>query len=297
MSELILDKYISYIKNEKELTSNTLEAYMTDLKQFKDYLTENNIDKLKDVNKTIIIKYLMYLQKSGKATSTIARRLASIRCFYQYLLNHSLIKEDPTHNLRSPRCERKLPDILTKNEVDILLSQPSEDNFKGVRDKAMLELLYATGIRVSELIALNMDNLNTKLGYLCLEEGNQISRIVPISNIALKHLTNYIDNYRKKVLKAEQKNILFLNYSGNRLTRQGFWKIVRKYSKKANINKKITPHTLRHSFAVHLLQTGADVRMVQEILGHSNISTTQIYSLTDDTKKLKDIYKKLHPRK
>jgi integrase/recombinase XerD len=296
MSDLIMNDYIDYIRNEKGLTSNTLEAYIRDIMQFKDYLIKNNIKDLKTINKTVVITYLMFLQKDGKAASTISRNLASIRCFYQYLLNNNLIKEDPTYNLRSPKSERKLPSILTKEEVDILLSQPSKDNFKGIRDKAMLELLYATGIRVSEIIALNMDNLDLKSGYLYLNDSGLNDRVVPIGSIALKHLTNYIINYRNKVLKGKKEVALFLNYNGNRLTRQGFWKIIKGYTAKSNINKKITPHTLRHSFAVHLLQNGADIKTVQEMLGHSDISTTQMYSFATNNKELKDVYKKLHPR-
>ena len=296
MSELIMNDYIDYIRNEKGLTPNTLEAYIRDMMQFKDYLVKNNIKDLTTVNKTVIITYLMYLQKDGKATSTISRNLASIRCFYQYLLNNNIINEDPTHNLHSPKCERKLPSILTKEEVDVLLSQPSKDNFKEVRDKAMLELLYATGIRVSEIIALNMDNLDLELGYLCLDDSGLSDRIVPIGSIALKHLINYIENYRNEVLKDDIEVALFLNYNGNRLTRQGFWKIIKGYTIKSNIDKKITPHTLRHSFAVHLLQNGADIKTVQEMLGHSDISTTQIYSFATDNKELRDVYEKSHPR-
>jgi integrase/recombinase XerD len=296
MSEIIMKKYMDYIRNEKELTPNTLEAYVRDIMQFNEYLINNNIKDPIIVNKTIIITYLMQLQKDGKATSTISRNLASIRCFYQYLLNNNLIKEDPTHNLRSPKCEKKLPSILTKEEVDILLSQPCKDNFKEIRDKAMLELLYATGIRVSEIIALNMDNLNLKLGYLYLDKSFANERVVPIGSVALKCLNNYIDNYRCEVLKGEEQEALFLNYNGNRLTRQGFWKIIKGYTIKSKIDKKITPHTLRHSFAVHLLQNGADIKTVQEMLGHSDISTTQMYCFATDKKKLKDVYEKSHPR-
>lgn len=296
MSKSILNRYIDYIKNEKGLTSNTLEAYIRDITQFKDYLTKNGINDATRVNKTVVITYLMYLQKDGKATSTISRNLASIRCFYQYLLNNNLIKEDPTYNLRSPKPERKIPNILTKDEVDILLSQPRGNTFKEVRDKAMLELLYATGIRVSEIIALNVDNLNLELGYLSLEEDSQNSRIIPVGSVALKHINKYVHRYRDEVLKDEKQRALFLNYNGNRLTRQGFWKIIKEYTKKSNINKKITPHTLRHSFAVHLLQNGADIKTVQEMLGHSDISTTQIYSFAINNKELKDVYQKTHPR-
>ncbi|NLW22454.1 MAG: site-specific tyrosine recombinase XerD [Tissierellia bacterium] len=296
MSNIIFDDYKEYLKNDKELSNNSLEAYIRDIIQFKSYLADNGIENFILVNKTTIITYLMYLQKNGKATSTISRNLASLRCFYQFLLNNNLIKEDPTHNLRSPKFKRKLPSILTKEEVDKLLSMPAGDNFKGVRDKAMLELLYATGIRVSEMIALNMDNLDLELGYLFLTQFNENERIIPIGKVAQKHLINYLENYRASVLKDREEKALFLNYNGNRLTRQGFWKIIKEYTRKSNINKKITPHTLRHSFAVHLLQNGADIKTVQEILGHSDISTTQAYSFAISGKDLKDVYEKSHPR-
>ena len=290
MSQMILDKYIDYIKTEKGLSDNTQEAYIRDLMNFKDYLDENCIKSIGDVNKTTIITYLMYLKKNGKAPTTIARCLASVRCFYQYLLNNGMIKEDPTSNLHSPKYERKLPEILTEEEVERLLSQPSTDNFKGARDKAMLELLYATGIRVSELIALNVDNLKLEIGYLYLEKTSQYGRIVPIGNTALRYLTHYLENYRIKYLNNINEKALFINFNGNRLTRQGFWKIIKLYSKKANILKKITPQTLRHSFAVHSLKNGADVKSVQEILGHSDVSTTQVYNLLMNRDSLQDVF-------
>ncbi len=265
MSELIMDEYIDYLENEKELTSNTLEAYKRDIVQFKNYLVKNKIDGLISVNKTVIITYLMTLQKEGKATSTISRNLASIRCFYQYLLNSNFIDEDPTLNLRSPKCQRKLPHILTKGEVNLLLSQPSEGNFKGSRDKAMLELLYATGIRVSEIVALDLDKLSLELGYLYLDDSNLNKRAIPIGSVALKYLGDYIEKYRNEVLREEGEKALFLNYNGSRLSRQGFWKIIKQYAMKLKLDKKKTPpHTLRHSFAVHLLQNGADIKVVQK---------------------------------
>lgn len=296
MSESILKNYIDYMKNDKALTSNTLEAYIRDITQFKEYLLENGIEDSTKVNKTIIITYLMFLQKEGKAPSTISRNLASIRCYYQYMLNNNLIKEDPTYNLRSPKPERKLPCILTKEEVDLLLSQPKDNDFKGIRDKAMLELLYATGMRVTEIISLNVNNLDLELGQLIIKDDRQNERVIPIGNVAIKYLKKYVYEYREKVLKNEDVKALFLNYNGDRLSRQGFWKIIKGYSKKSKIEKKITPLTLRHSFAVHLLENGADIKTVQEVLGHSDISTTQIYTFAMENKRLRDVYKKTHPR-
>lgn len=296
MFELIKKEYLNYMKHEKGLTLNTLEAYQRDVLQFKEYLLENDIRDLKIVNKTDIITYLMHLQRKGNADSTISRKLASVRCFYQYLLSNNLIKEDPTFNLSSPKPQRKLPSVLTTEEVDLFLSQPIPNNYKGSRDKAMLELLYATGIRVSEIIALNLDKLDLESGYLYLNESGSNERVLPIGNIALKCLKDYVNDYRYKVLVDRQESALFLNYNGNRLTRQGFWKIIKQYNIKSNINKKITPQILRHSFAAHLLQNGADIKIVQEILGHSDISTTQRYSFVANNKKLRDVYNQSHPR-
>lgn len=294
--EDIVVEFLNYIQNEKELAKNTLEAYLRDIKQFNEYLKSYSSLDILQVNKTIILTYLMYLQKNGKSTSTISRNLASLRSLYQYLLNKGLVKEDPTQNLHSPKQERKIPNILTTEEVDLLLSQPEVLDFKGSRDKAMLELLYATGIRVSELISLDIDDINFEIGYILLEKGSINERIVPVGKIALKYMEIYIEQFRETVINTKGEESLFVNCHGSRLTRQGFWKIVKYYTKKSNINKTITPHTLRHSFAVHLLQNGADLRSVQEMLGHSDISTTQIYSIAACDVQLREVYKKTHPR-
>ncbi len=295
MEELI-EAYILYLKETKGLASNTLEAYKRDIFQFKEYLDSNHSVKLIEVNKTQIITYLMFLQKENKAISTINRILSSLRCFYQYLLYKRIIKEDPTFNLQAPQREKKYPGILTAEEVELFLSMPKEEDFKGIRDKAMLELLYGTGVRVSELISLDVDDMNLDIGYIVIRESELKERVVPIGKTSLSSLKLYINNYREKVLKSESENALFLNYRGKRLTRQGFWKIVKFYTKKSNINKNITPQTLRHSFAVHLLQNGANVKAVQEILGHSNVSTTNYYFTTVDNINLKDTYNKTYPR-
>jgi len=294
MSDKIVGDYLDYMKNEKKLRENTLEAYIRDILQFKEYLQENKISSFKDTTKTTIITYLMNLQKKGKSTSTISRNLASIRCFFQYLLNRNILDEDPTLNLKSPKAEKRIPSILTMEEVNLLLSQPNPKDFKGARDKAMLELLYATGLRVSEIISLNMDDINLDASILIVRDDNN-QRVIPIGRKALKALAYYISNYRSNIEEGKEEP-LFLNYSGKRLTRQGFWKIIKQYTKKANINKDITPQTLRHSFAVHLIENGADIKTVQEILGHSDISTTQIYSFATNNKELREVYNNSHPR-
>lgn len=294
MSDRIMIDYLDYIKEEKKLRKNTLEAYSRDILQFREYLLEHEIKGYEDTNKTIIITYLMSLQKEGKATSTISRSLASIRCFFQFLLNNNIVKEDPTLNLKSPKTEKKIPSILTIDEVNLLLSQPKSKNFKETRDKAMLELLYATGLRVSEIISININDIDLELGLLTVKENDDNHRVIPIGTLALEALNSYISIYRPKDKSDEEP--LFINYSGNRLSRQGFWKIIKQYTKKANIDKIITPHTLRHSFAVHLIENGADIKTVQEILGHSDISTTHIYSFASNDEELREVYKKSHPR-
>ncbi len=290
-----LDSFIDYLNYEKELSKNTMESYKRDINQFYDYLNEKQIFDANEINKTTIITYLLYLQKKGRATATISRNLASIRSFCQFLLNSNSITKDPTINLDTPKAEKKLPSVLTLKEIELLLSLPDSVTEKGIRDKAMLELLYATGIRVSELVALNFQNLSLDMGYIKCNGGNCRERVIPIGSMAKEAIDNYINNCRSKLVKEADETSLFVNYQGSRLTRQGFWKIIKTYTQKANINKKITPHTLRHSFATHLLQNGADLRSVQEMLGHSDISTTQVYTLITRNK-IKDVYNKTHPR-
>ncbi len=293
MEELILN-FGSYLSKEKQLSANTLESYNRDIRQYTQYLVENQIDLFSNSNKTTIITYMIYLQKLGKATSTISRNLASIRSFYQYLLLNKKVEADPTANMESPKTEKKLPSILSLKEIDTLLNQPQEDSPKGIRDKAMLELLYATGIRVSELISLNVDDINISMGYIrCY--NNSKERIIPIGSVALKALKEYMEAHKEQLNGGTEDSPLFMNVQGKRLTRQGFWKIIKSYTKKANIQKKITPHTLRHSFATHLIQNGADLKSVQEMLGHSDISTTQVY-MNLSKNKIKEVYNKTHPR-
>lgn len=292
MNKIVKDFEI-YLKEEKKLSNNTLESYGRDLRQFSEYLLDKNKSSFTEVNKTTIITYLLYLQKKGRATSTISRSLASIRSLYLYLLNNGEIENDPTMNLESPKSEKKLPCVLSLNEVESLINQPDDNTSMGSRDKAMLELLYATGIRVSELVRLNNDDLNLDLDFIKCS-GNNKERIIPIGSMAKKAIKRYSTEYRDQLVKDDEE-ALFVNYYGKRLTRQGFWKIIKRYTKQAKIDKKITPHTLRHSFATHLIQNGADLKSVQEMLGHSDISTTQIYmQLTKN--KIKDVYNKSHPR-
>ncbi len=290
-----VNEFINYLAVERGLAQNTLESYGRDLRQFQEYLETSNKEFLKDSNRNTILSYLTTLQSKGRAVSTISRNLAAIKSFYQYLVRERYLEKDPAANLESPKLEKKLPKILTINEVEELLKQPNNFLPTGLRDKAMLELLYATGIRVSELISLNISDINLEMGYIkCFGKGSK-ERLVPLGSIASKCVQDYINKGRPKLVRTYEESALFVNHHGNRLTRQGFWKIIKKYAQEANINKEITPHTLRHSFATHLLENGADLRSVQEMLGHADISTTQIY--THVTKnRLKEVYDKTHPR-
>lgn len=287
--------FINYLANDKELSKNTIECYNRDVNQFENYLKQKDISNFKDVNKTVIITYLLHIQNTGKSNSTISRNLASLRTFYQYLLNNGIIKNDPTLDLKSPKQEKKLPGILSTDEVAHLLDQPNIKTPKGIRDKAMLELLYASGIRVSELIALNVSDVNLKLGFITCSKNTSKARVIPIGKLSITALNTYLSKHRNYFLNNKDEDSLFLNHYGNRLSRQGFWKIVKFYAQKAEINKKITPQTLRHSFAVHLLQNGADLKSIQEMLGHSDISTTQVYTQLNNVR-IKEIYQKAHPR-
>jgi len=292
--EQLISNYIDYLEQGKHLAENTLQSYRRDIELYIMYLREQNINNISYTDKSIIIEYLLYLQKKGRATSTISRNLASIRSFYQYLARNKIIENDPTEELESPKVEKKLPQILSTQEVELLLEQPKCTDLKGCRDKAMLELLYATGIRVSELINLNVSDVNFEIGFLKCNKGNK-ERIIPIGSVALKALQNYMTKARKNMVKSNDEKALFVNINGRRLTRQGFWKIIKQYKNQAKILKDITPHTLRHSFAAHLLENGADLRSIQEMLGHSDISSTQIYSQIARNR-IKEVYKKTHPR-
>jgi integrase/recombinase XerD len=292
--ETWISKFIDFLENDKHLSLNTLQSYKRDIEQYISYLREIKISDLKKTGKTTVITYLLHLKKIGRATSTISRNLASIRSFYQYLAKMKVKDDDPTYDLESPKVEKKLPQILSTKEVELLLEQPKCIDLKGYRDKAMLELLYATGIRVSELISLDIDDIDRDMGFIRCSKGNR-ERMIPIGSLAIQALQDYLTKARDLLIHDKDQRALFVNINGGRLTRQGFWKIIKQYKNQAKINKDITPHTLRHSFAAHLLENGADLRSIQEMLGHSDISSTQIYAQIARNK-IKDVYKKTHPR-
>ena len=285
--------FLEFLQNEKKLSDNTLQSYKRDIIQYQNYLEENGINYAK-VSKEDIKAYLNYLKQIGKKPSTISRNLASIRSFYQFSIRNKKIKNDPTEDVQSPKIEKRVPSVLTAQEVELLLEQPKDVDLKGTRDKAMLEFAYATGMRVTEIINLNIEDVNLEGEYVICRVGSK-QRNIPLGSLSLKALKEYIDEARPILIRNEKEKALFVNVNGQRLTRQGFWKIVKYYKEQAHITKYITPHVLRHSFATHLLQNGADLKAIQTMLGHSDISSTQVYMQFQDPG-LKDIYQKAHPR-
>lgn len=284
--------YRDYLTEEKHSSANTLSSYIRDLTQFQSWLLSNGVTDLRKVKKETINEYLLHMTHSGKSPATVTRSTASIKSFYAYLLQCGAVKTNPAKSVVAMKVERKFPEILTNREVELFLEQPKCVDEKGFRDHAMLELLYATGIRVSELIALNREDVNLQAAFLRCG-GEKRERIIPLYPRAVKALRDYIQTVRPR-LAGQEEPALFVNMNGQRMTRQGFWKIVKYYQGKAEITKDITPHTLRHSFAVHLLENGADLRSIQEMLGHADISSTQIYAQIVK-QRLQDVYHKAHP--
>ncbi len=288
-----IELFLDFIKNEKKLSDNTFQSYKRDILQYKEYIDVNNLDYSK-ANEGNIKDYLTYLGDLNKKATTISRHLASIRLFYQYLLKFNKVQEDPTSNVQAPKIDKKAPSILTSEEVTLLLNQPKNVDLKGIRDKAMLEFAYATGMRVTEIISLNVSDINLEEGVVNCKTRTK-TRTIPLGKISLNALKEYVENVRDILIKDENEQALFVNINGKRLTRQGVWKIVKFYKEQAHITKEITPHVLRHSFATHLLQNGADLKSIQTMLGHSDISSTQVYMQFQD-ESLKNIYRKAHPR-
>ena len=285
--------FLEFLKDEKKLSENTLQSYRRDITQYIEYIEKNNLSYLK-VKDSDIVHYLDSLQEMKKKSSTVSRSLASIRSFYQFLQRTKKIKNDPTEGVQAPKIEKKAPSILSSKEIELLLEQPKNVDLKGIRDKAMLEFAYATGMRVTEIISLNIDNVNLEDGYVTCRHDSK-ERTIPLGSMSLKALKDYVEQARPVLIKDEQIKALFVNINGKRLTRQGFWKIVKYYKEQAHISKEITPHVLRHSFATHLLQNGAELKAIQTMLGHSDISSTQVYMQFQD-ESIKGIYKKTHPR-
>ena len=286
--------YTSFMTDIRHKSLNTVESYKRDVTQYISYLDGTGVTDISSTTKTTVLSYLLYLQKEGRASSTVSRTLASLRSYYLFMMQNGVVKSNPTSNLEAPHVEKKIPKILSGEEVELLLEQPKNCDNKGIRDKAMLELLYATGIRVSELINLDVSDVNVPMSFVRCKGGKK-ERIIPMGHQAKDALENYINNVRKYMVKDENETALFVNCSGARLSRQGFWKLIKYYQHIAGIETDITPHTLRHSFAAHLLENGADLHSIQEMMGHADISSTQVYSRMMNSK-IKDVYAKAHPR-
>lgn len=291
-----LSDFIHFMTVERGLSENTIVSYKRDLQNYLSFLmTHEQLSDISDVTRLHIIHYLKQLKEEGKSSKTSVRHLSSIRSFHQFLLREKVTTDDPSWNIETQKTERTLPKVLSLGEVEKLLDTPNQHTPFDYRDKAMLELLYATGIRVSEMLDLTLADVHLTMGFIrCFGKGRK-ERIVPIGEAAASAIEEYIEKGRSKLLKKQPSDALFLNHHGKKMSRQGFWKNLKKRAIEAGIQKELTPHTLRHSFATHLLENGADLRAVQEMLGHADISTTQIYTHVTKTR-LKDVYHKFHPR-
>jgi len=289
-----LGDFLVYLEKNRGSSKNTIASYKRDLNKLIVFLADSKVTDPKRVTSTHLNTFLLKAESEGKASSSISRYVASIHSFFNYLFKKNIISEDPSEAISSPKQSKKAPEILTIKEIELLLEQPKAADNKGLRDKAMLELLYATGIRVSELINLKKDDLNIRMGYIrCVDKNKE--RIIPIGTPAKEALTKYVNYSRNGMIKDPDDDVLFVSCLGHSMSRQGFWKIIKLYANKANIKKAITPHMLRHSFASHLVENGADLKSVQEMLGHSDISTTQVYARMN-SHKLKEVYIRAHPR-
>lgn len=293
--EQLLDQFLNYLAVERGLSLNTLESYSRDLNKYLDFLSLKGIQDLTITSDVTIISFIASLKKKNLSNRSIARNITSIKMFYKFLCEDRHIPANPTLRIETPKGETKLPHILSIQEVDLLLEKPDMKTPLGLRDAAFLQLLYATGLRVSELIFLTLNNVNMEAGYLIAYGKGSKERLVPIGEVALTFLKDYLEEGRSQLLGDSHSNYLFISRKSKPLTRQGFWKLLKKYALSAGIQKNISPHTLRHSFASHLLEGGADLRSVQMMLGHADISTTQIYTHVT-TERLKKIHNQYHPR-
>lgn len=293
-ANVCLEEFYNYLTNVKKASANTLSSYMRDVRQLNEYLISHDYHTLAEAEPEEVSSYIAWLRRDGKSTSTVSRSIASLKCFYALLKDKGVIEKSPAAGLVAEKSVQKLPQILTNKEVELLLEQPECSDMKGYRDRAMLELLYATGIRVSELISLDVSDVNLPGGFIKCRSREK-ERVIPLYPKAIKALQEYMEFIRPQMIAAPNEPSLFVNISGERMSRQGFWKIIKTYQQKAHIEKTITPHTLRHSFAAHLLENGADLKSIQEMLGHSDISSTQMYTHLVN-KQLKDVYNKAHPR-
>ena len=290
----LVQAYENYLTKVKHASANTIASYMRDIRQFATWLNDSCDSDVIDATQSNIADYLLHQQTEGRSGATVSRSLASLKNFYQYLVSSGFIEKTPVTDLHVDRGEKKLPQVLTGREIELLLSQPVCVDPKGFRDKAMLEVMYATGMRVTELISLDVDDVNLDLGIIKCN-GTKKSRAIPLYPMALRSLSIYLREIRDSMISDPTETALFVNVGGARMSRQGFWKILKHYQETAHIEKEITPHTLRHSFAVHLLENGADIGSLQELMGHCDISSTQMYTQMIN-QKLKSVYEKCHPK-
>lgn len=286
--------FVLYLHNVKRTSENTEMSYKRDLAKVKNYMEEQGIVDVQKITVTNLNSYVLYLEKNNFKAATVSRNIASIKAFYHFMHKEGIVKEDISETLKAPKIEKKLPEIMSTEEVVRLLEQPRGSTPKEIRDKAMLELLYATGIRVTELISLKVQDINLQMSFIMCRDSNK-ERVIPFGAEARSALLRYLESARNTMLHGSDSDILFANCSGQPMSRQGFWKLIKHYAKKAGITADITPHTLRHSFAAHLVENGADLRSVQEMLGHSDISTTQVYANMNHNR-IREVYAKAHPR-
>ena len=289
-----INAFITYLHNVKGTSANTEMSYKRDLEKVQHFMESRGIHEASEVSGQDLSDYVKYLEDNKFAAATVSRNIASIKAFYHYMVQEGMVEKDLSDSLKAPKIEKKIPEIMSPDEVVRLLEQPSGNSPKEIRDKAMLELLYATGIRVTELITLNLSDVNMPMGFILCRDRNK-ERVIPFGTEAKNALTRYLDGTRDEMLENKSSDVLFANCSGQPMSRQGFWKLIKYYAKKADIKADITPHTLRHSFAAHLVENGADLRSVQEMLGHSDISTTQIYANLNHNH-IREVYVKAHPR-
>lgn len=289
-----IQAFVGYLDTEKKASHNTCISYERDLRKLKEYLQKQGVELVQEVSETSLNSYVLFLEREGKAASTVSRYIASFKGFFEYCYKQGLVMTDPAEHLKPPKVERKFPQILSVEEMKRLLEQPDIHSDKGIRDKAMLELLYATGIRVSELISMNLEDVNLEMEYIICHEKAR-DRIIPFGSDAKCALQKYLEKTRMQMIGTEEKKQLFVNCSGQPMSRQGFWKLIKYYGEKAEIEKEITPHTFRHSFAAHLLENGADAQSVQKMMGHSDVSAIQMY-MDMQAANVREVYKKFHPR-
>ena len=289
-----MEQFEAYLKNEKKMSANTVQAYVRDVRHFDDFVKSRGLMDVSEASNAEVVAFLMNLKTAGRSRSTVNRKLASIRTFFDYLQKSGSVSDNPTGDIKSPKIEKREIEFLSIEEIERLLSLP-DDTHKGIRDRAILELLYATGIRATELIQMKTADVNLRMGFVKCDGTHSKARIIPMGRLCRKAMEDYMLDVREKMLRGKESDVLFVNYIGEPLTRQGLWKVMKEYGEAAGLNISLTPQIIRNSFAVHMLQNGADVKSLQELMGHEDIAATQAY-LAVTKNRIKDVYDKAHPR-